>query len=94
MSVREEEASAAVHHHDIVGHHGKLEEHLVDIRVAVSPHGHDVAAHCVEPFDDGRGIDVVGYAVARTVIDYVAEQEQHVTVLVSVKVEGAFEPAY
>ena len=87
MPVREEKAHTLIHKEGIVGHDGKLKEHLIDLGVAVAAHGYDVAAHGIEAFDDAFRVDTFGYSVARTVVEDVAKDAEHVAMLLLIETE-------
>ena len=57
---------------------GEIEEHLVDFAVAIAAHAHDLIGHGVESRRHAGGIEAGGEAVARAVVEQIAEQEEHV----------------
>ena len=57
---------------------GKIEEHLVDFAVAIAAHTHDLIGHGVESRRHAGSIETGGEAVARAVVEQIAEQEEHV----------------
>lgn len=76
VAVCEEIASAIVGEDGVVAHDVEAEHHLVDLGVAVPAHGHDVLGVVVEEFGHALGVHPAGYAVARPVIEEVAEQNE------------------
>ena len=56
----------------------EIEEHLVDFAVAIAAYTHNVVGHGVESRRYAGGIETGGEAVARTVVEQIAEQEEHV----------------
>ena len=92
VAVGEQHAPPLVHEQRIVGHHGEAEQHLIHLGVAVAAHGHDVGGHVIEQGRHALAVDALGNAVARAVIDDIAQQEQHVAPLRAVEVEGALQP--
>lgn len=87
MPVREEKAHALIHKEGIVGHDGKLKEHLIDLGVAVATHGNNAVLHGIEAFDDAFRVDAFGYSVARTVVEDVAKDAEHVAMLLLIETE-------
>ena len=57
---------------------GEIEEHLIDFAVAIAAYTHNVVGHGVESRRYAGGIETGGEAVARTVVEQIAEQEEHV----------------
>lgn len=74
VSVCEEETLCAVYDEGIVCHYRELEQHLVYLCVAIAAHGYDVVFASVKQFDDAFRVDAFGYAVARSVVEYVARE--------------------
>ena len=87
MPVREEKAHALIHKEGIVGHDGKLKEHLIDFGVAVATHGNNAVLHGIEAFNNAFRVDTFGYAVARSVVEYVAKDAEHVAMLLVIETE-------
>lgn len=87
MPVREEKAHALIHKEGIVRHDGKLKEHLIDLGVAVATHGNNAVLHGIEAFDDAFRVDTFGYSVARTVVEDVAKDAEHVAMLLLIETE-------
>ena len=56
----------------------EIEEHLIDFAVAIAAHTHDLIGHGVESRRYAGGIEAGGETVARTVVEQIAEQEEHV----------------
>ena len=89
MSVCEEEASAAFHNEGIVSHYGELEQHLINLSVAVATNGNNLVLHGVKSLDDSLGVDSLRNAVARSVVEDVAKDEKHVVRAVLIEIEHA-----
>ena len=87
VSVCEEEALCAVYDEGVVCHYRELEQHLVYLCVAIAAHGYDVVFASVKQFDDAFRVDAFGYAVARSVVKYVAQNAEHVIVFAVVEAE-------
>lgn len=81
MAVGEEDAVLAVADQGIGAHDGEGEEHLVNLAVAVAADGHDVGGEGLQAFHHAGGIQSVGQTIARSIVEDVAEQEQHVVCL-------------
>lgn len=69
----------------------EVEEHLVDLGVAVAADGDDLVCAGVETLHDGGGVDALGDAVARTVVEDVAEDDELVEALTVVVGEDLVE---
>ena len=87
MSVSDEHASAAIYNQGIVSHDWKFEQHLVNLSVAVATHGNDTVLSLIEQLNDTLRVNAFRNAVARSVVEYVAKNEQHVILLAVVEVE-------
>ena len=86
VAVGKEHSAAAVNNKGVVCHYRKVEKHLVHLGVAVAAHGNNAVLTGVEQLDDALRIDALWYAVARAVVEYVAENTQHI--IVAAIVEG------
>ena len=78
VAVGEEECFAAGVHERVVGHHREVEKKLVHLRVAVAAHGHDLLLQSVENSRHLLGIVERGHAVARPMVQKVAEKRDPV----------------
>ena len=87
MSVSDEHSSAAIYNQGIVSHDWKFEQHLVNLSVAVATHGNDTVLSLIEQLNDTLRVNAFRNAVARSVVEYVAKNEQHVILLAVVEVE-------
>ena len=56
----------------------------VYLRVTVASHGHDMLTQLIEPVGNGLGVEPLRDTVARTIIEDVAQQAQHVTLLAAI----------
>ncbi len=92
VAVGEQDAAALVDEQDIVAHHREAEQHLVDLGIAVAAYGDDVIGQWVQCRDDALGVDALGDAVARSVVEDVAEDEKHVALLLTVEVQCTLQP--
>lgn len=80
MSVGEEDAASFVHKQCVSGHYRELKQHLVDLRVAVATYGNDILGERIKPGNDTLGVDAFRDTVARSVVEYVAQDKEHVEV--------------
>ena len=87
MAVGQEQSSSVVYYEGIVGHDGKLQQHLVYLGITVAANGNDLVLHSVKSLNDTLRVDALGYAVARTVVEDVAKDAEHVAMLAGVEVE-------
>ena len=87
MTVSKEHSPAVINYEGVVGHDGKLQQHLVHLSVAITANGNDLVLHCVQSLNNALGVDALGYAVARTVVEDVAKDAEHVAMLVGVETE-------
>ena len=92
VAVGEQDAVAFVDKQHIVAHHREAEQHLVDLGIAVAAYGNDVIGQRVQCLDDALGVDALGDAVARPIVEDVAEDEEHVALLLAVKVQCTLQP--
>ena len=65
----------------VVGHHGELEHHLVNLRVAVAPDRHDLVPQGVELLRHRHAVVVLGQGVAGAVVEQVPHEQQLVGLL-------------
>ena len=78
MAVGEEDAPPFVDDPGVVREDGEVEQHLVDFAVAVAAHTDDAVGQCVEAFGHGTRVETGRQTVARTVVEEVAQQQEHV----------------
>ena len=78
---QEQLAAGLVEQRGIVGHDGKVEDHLVDLGIAVAAHRDDAVGQGVEQRDYALGSVIARQVVARTVIEQVAQQDDAIGVL-------------
>ena len=64
-----------------VGHAGEVEDHLVDLGLAVAAHADDLRAQGIEHGDDLLGGVALGKVIARAMVEHVTEQQQAVGLL-------------
>ena len=82
VAVRQEQlATGLVEQRGVVGHEGEVEDHLVDLGIAVAADGDDAVGQGVEQRDYALGGVVARQVVARTVIEQVAQQDDAVGLL-------------
>ena len=84
MAVGKEErlvAGGGIHKDVVVGHAGKVEDHLVDLGLAVASHGDDAVGDAVEHLDHALGRVVGGQVVAGAVVQEVAEEHHPIGLL-------------
>ena len=92
VSVCQEYPFSALHDDGVVRHHWKRQQHLIDFGVAVASDGYDSVRQAVERLGYALGVDAFGYGVAWSVVEYVAQDEQHVAALTAEDVEHGLEP--
>lgn len=92
MAVGEQDAAALVDKQHIVAHHWEAEQHLVDLGIAVAAYGDNVIGQRIQCRDDALGVNALGDAVARPIVEDVAEDEEHVALLLAVKVQCTLQP--
>ena len=82
MAVRQEQLAAGfVEQRGVVGHDGIVEDHLVDLGIAVAAHRDDAVGQGVEQRDYALGGVIARQVVARTVVEQVAQQDDAVGLL-------------
>lgn len=81
VSVSEQEALAFVDHEGIVGHDGEVEQHLVNLAIAIATDGDDAVGKGIELLSHGLRIVTLGDGVARAEIEEVAKEQEHVALL-------------
>ena len=87
MSVCDEHSSSAINDDGVVCHDWKFEQHLVYLGVAVATHGDDTVLSVVEKLNDALRVDAFGDAIAGSVVEYVAKNEQHAVLVAVVEIE-------
>lgn len=87
VAVGQEYAFAIVDEEGIIGHARELQEHLIDLGVAIATHGNDTVGHCIEAVGDADAIDTLGDGVARAIVDDVAEDDEEVVLLLGEELE-------
>ena len=92
VAVSEQDAAALVDKQHIVTHHREVEQHLVNLGITVAAYSDDVIGQRVQCRDDALGVDAFGDAVARPIVEDVAEDEEHVALLLAVKVQCTLQP--
>ena len=81
VSVSEQEALAFIDHEGIVGHDGEVEQHLVNLAIAIATDGDDAVGKGIELLSHGLRIVTLGDGVARAEIEEVAKEQEHVALL-------------
>jgi hypothetical protein len=76
VAVGEKKPPALVNDQRVVAHTGEVEQELVNLRVAVSPHGNDSLAVLVEDVNDTVRVVSAGETVARAVIENIAQNAE------------------
>lgn len=94
MTVRQEVTMPAIGKDGIGGHNVEMEQHLVDLGIAVSTNGNDFTGMGIEEFHHPRSIHAFRYTVTGTVIEDVAQKKQLVIVAGIVKTEYFFQWAW
>lgn len=87
MPVCQEDAMAIVNEKGVIGHTGELQEHLIDLGVAIATHGNDTVGQCIEAVGDADAVNALGDGVARAVVDNVAEDDEEVVLLLGEELE-------
>ena len=75
MPVCQEQTCSVCKHLGIVCHQGKMQQHLVDFAVTVASDSDDFIGVCVEQLPRATGVLIFRDAVARPVIERVAQEE-------------------
>ena len=78
MPVREEERLGGRFQDRIVAHHRKFEHQLVDFGIAIAAYGEDLVLQSVQDTRHLLRVVEVGHAVARAVVEQVAEEDDAV----------------
>lgn len=94
MTVRQEVTMPAIGKDGIGGHNVEMEQHLVDLGIAVSTNGNDFTGMGIEEFHHPWGIHAFRHTVTGTVIEDVAQKKQLVIVAGIVKTEYFFQWAW
>lgn len=94
MAVRQEVTMPAIGKDGIGGHDVEMEQHLVDLGIAVSTNGNDFTGMGIEEFHHPWGIHAFRHTVTGTVIEDVAQKKQLVIVAGIVKTEYFFQWAW
>lgn len=94
MTVRQEVTMPVIGKDGIGGHDVEMEQHLVDLGIAVSTNGNDFTGMSIEEFHHPRGIHAFRHTVTGTVIEDVAQKKQLVIVAGIVKTEYFFQWAW
>lgn len=81
MAVGKYQSLPFIHYEGIVCHDGEVEEHLVDLAIAISSDGYDAVGQGIEFFSHGLRVVPLGYGIARSEVEKVAEEEEHVALL-------------
>ena len=87
MAVGQKESATTIDEQQIVGHHRKLEQHLIDLCVAVATQGDDLTGSGVEVGDDALGVNALRDAVARTIVEDIAEDAEHIAMILVIELE-------
>lgn len=87
MAVGQKESATTIDEQQIVGHHRKLEQHLIDLCVAVATQGDDLTGSGVEVGDDALGVNALRDAVARTIVEDIAEDAEHIAMVLVIELE-------
>ena len=64
-----------------------LEQHLIDLCVAVATQGDDLTGSGVEVGDDALGVNALRDAVARTIVEDIAENAEHIAMVLVIELE-------
>lgn len=94
MAVRQEVTMPAIGKDGIGGHDVEMEQHLVDLGIAVSTNGNDFTGMGIEEFHHPWGIHAFRHTVTGTIIEDVAQKKQLVIVAGIVKTEYFFQWAW
>lgn len=81
MTMGEQIALSAIHQKGISFHDGEIEQHLVYLCITVASHCNDLVCQVVESLHNALGVYALRYAVAGAVVDDVAQDAHHVTLL-------------
>ncbi|EJW93724.1 hypothetical protein EVA_18169, partial [gut metagenome] len=87
MAVGQKEPMSFINEQQIVGHHWKLEEHLVDLRITVASQGYNLVGSGIEIGNDTLGVDSLGDAVAWTIVEDVSKDTKHIAMILIVELE-------
>lgn len=91
VAVGEKKATPFIDHPSVIGLYGEIEQHLIDFALAVATHCNDIGRALVETLRHGLRIQALGQAVARTVVEDVAQKEKHMATLAVVTIENGFQ---
>ena len=91
MTMGEQIALSAIHQKGISLHDGEIEQHLVYLCITVASHCNDLVCQVVESLHNALGVYALRYAVAGAVVDDVAQDAHHVTLLRLEKVESTLQ---
>lgn len=91
VTMGEQDAAPLIDKDRVGREDGEMEEHLVDLRVAVASHGHNVGGHGVERLGNAGGVEPLGHPIARAIVEDVAHEEQHVALLGTIEVERSLQ---
>ena len=87
MTVRQEVTMPAIGKDGIGGHNVEMEQHLVDLGIAVPANGNDVAGTGIEEFHYPWSIHTFRHTVTGTVIEDVAQKEERIILMGIVEAE-------
>lgn len=68
MSVGKKETFSVIYQQDVIGQNGKVQQHLVHLRITVSTDGHNFTGHRIKTFCNPLRIKSLRYPVPRTII--------------------------
>lgn len=91
MTVGDEEAAAVDEENGIGSLNGKIKEHLVHFGITVAAYADDVGGAGIETFGYGLRVKTLAKTVPGTIVEYVAQENEHFVVVGVVEVEHSFE---
>ena len=87
MSVSQKELPSFVNQHQVVCHHWEIKQHLVYLCITVPTYCYNVIGTSVQCFHNTLGVNSLWNGVARTIIQNVPEDAEHVAVLTVVELK-------
>lgn len=91
MSVGEKETFSIIHQQGVIGQDGKVQQHLVHLRITVSTDGDNLTGHRIETFCDPFRVKSLRYPVPGTIIQDISQNTKHSALLLPVKCQHLFQ---
>lgn len=91
MSVGEKETFSIIHQQGVIGQDGKVQQHLVHLRITVSTDGDNLTGHRIETFCDPFRVKSLRYPVPGTIIQDISQNTKHSALLLPIKCQHLFQ---